>query len=139
MTEFVSSIKEIPCNDERIFGTLSDLSNLERIKKLVRAEDKLADFSFEHDSFSFSVDPVGKVRFRIVDREPNKTIKFVMDNSSIPIPIEILVQMSHVAENETRMKVTLFTELNPLARRVFSNPLQSAVDKIAKTLASLPY
>ena len=30
--EFVSEVKQIPHNDERIFTMLSDLSNLERIK-----------------------------------------------------------------------------------------------------------
>lgn len=31
MTEFVSEVKQIPYSAERIFTTLSDLSNLEKI------------------------------------------------------------------------------------------------------------
>ena len=34
MSDFVSEIKTIPYNEDRIFGMLSDLSNLERVKFL---------------------------------------------------------------------------------------------------------
>ena len=57
MTEFVSGIKSIPQNDERIFGMLSDLSNLEKIKDRI-PQDKIKDFEFDRDSCSFSVSPV---------------------------------------------------------------------------------
>ena len=32
MTEFVSEIKTIPYNEDRVYAMLSDLSNLERVK-----------------------------------------------------------------------------------------------------------
>ena len=46
MTEFVSEIKQIPQNDERIYAMLSDLSNLERIKDRI-PQDKIKDFEFD--------------------------------------------------------------------------------------------
>ena len=84
MTEFVSEIKQIPQNDERIYAMLSDLSNLERIKDRI-PQDKIKDFEFDSDSCSFSVSPVGKITFQIVDREPCKTIKFQTTNSPVPL------------------------------------------------------
>ena len=68
MTEFVSEIKTISQNDDRIFTMLSDLSNLERIKDRI-PQDKIKNFEFDSDSCSFAVDPVGKITFQIVDRE----------------------------------------------------------------------
>lgn len=41
--EFVSEVKQIPHNDERIFTMLSDLSNLERIKDRI-PQDKIKNF-----------------------------------------------------------------------------------------------
>ena len=73
MTEFVSEIKTIPYNEDRVYAMLSDLSNLERVKDRI-PQDKIKDFEFDSDSCSFAVDPVGKIRFEIVEREPNKTI-----------------------------------------------------------------
>ena len=136
MTEFVSGIKSIPQNDERIFGMLSDLSNLEKIKDRI-PQDKIKDFEFDRDSCSFSVSPVGKITFQIVDREPNKTIKFATTNS--PLPLYLWIQLKQVAEMDTRMRLTVRAELNSFIQPMVSKPLQEAVDKISDVLAALPY
>ena len=104
MTEFVSEIKQIPQNDERIYAMLSDLSNLERIKDRI-PQDKIKDFEFDSDSCSFSVSPVGKITFQIVDREPCKTIKFQTTNS--PVPLFLWIQLKQVQEMDTRMRLTV--------------------------------
>ena len=136
MTEFVSEIKQIPQNDERIYAMLSDLSNLERIKDRI-PQDKNKDFEFDSDSCSFSVSPVGKITFQIVDREPCKTIKFQTTNS--PVPLFLWIQLKQVQEMDTRMRLTVRAELNSFLKPMVSKPLQDALDKISTVLASLPY
>lgn len=136
MTEFASEVKTIPHNEDRIFSMLSDLSNLERIKDRI-PQDKVKDFEFDSDSCSFAVDPVGRINFQIVEREPNKTIKFATTNS--PVPLFLWVQLKQVAENDTRLKITVRAELNPFLKPMVSKPLQDAVDKISTVIASLPY
>lgn len=136
MTEFVSEIKQIPQNDERIYAMLSDLSNLERIKDRI-PQDKIKDFEFDSDSCSFSVSPVGKITFQIVDREPCKTIKFQTTNS--PVPLFLWIQLKQVREMDTRMRLTVRAELNSFLKPMVSKPLQDALDKISTVLVSLPY
>ncbi len=136
MTEFVSEIRQIPQNDERIYAMLSDLSNLERIKDRI-PQDKIKDFEFDSDSCSFSVSPVGKITFQIVDREPCKTIKFQTTNS--PVPLFLWIQLKQVQEMDTRMRLTVRAELNSFLKPMVSKPLQDALDKISTVLASLPY
>lgn len=63
MTEFVSEVKTIPFNEDRIFNMLSDLSNLGKVQDRI-PQDKIQDFEFDKDSCSFSVAPVGKITFR---------------------------------------------------------------------------
>ena len=134
--EFVSEIKAIPQNEDRIFAMLSDLSNLERIKDRI-PQDKIKNFEFDSDSCSFAVDPVGKITFQIVEREPNKTIKFATANS--PVPLFLWIQLKQIAEMDTRMKITVRADLNPFLKPMVSKPLQEAVDKISTVIASLPY
>ena len=136
MTEFASEIKQIPQNDDRIYAMLSDLSNLERIKDRI-PQDKIKDFEFDSDSCSFSVSPVGKITFQIVDREPCKTIKFQTTNS--PVPLFLWIQLKQVQEMDTRMRLTVRAELNSFLKPMVSKPLQDALDKISTVLASLPY
>ncbi len=136
MTEFVSDIKTIPYNEDRIFDILSDLSNLDRVKDRI-PQDKVKDFTFDKDSCSITVDPVGAITFQIVDREPNKTIKFTTTNS--PVPLHMWIQLKQVAENDTRLKLTVRADLNPFIKPMVSKPLQDALEKISTVLASLPY
>ncbi|MBE6301186.1 MAG: SRPBCC family protein [Parabacteroides distasonis] len=136
MTEFVSEIKAIPFNEDRIFNMLSDLSNLEKVKDRI-PQDKIQEFEFDKDSCSFSVTPVGKITFQIVEREPYKTVKFTTANS--PIPLYLWIQLKQVQENDTRIKLTVRAELNPFLKQMVSKPLQDALDKISTVLAALPY
>lgn len=136
MTEFVSEVKQIPYNGERIFNTLSDLNNLEKVKDKI-PQDKLKDLSFDTDSCSVAVDPVGKITFQIVDREPNKTIKFTTTNS--PVPLHLWIQLKQMDDADTRLKLTVQADLNPFIKQMVAKPLQDAVDKLATVLAGLPY
>ena len=134
--KFVSEIKRIPHKAEHIYGMLSDLSNLERVKDRIPA-GKVKDFTFDSDSCSVSVDPVGKICFQIVEREPNQLIKFATTNS--PIPLHLWIQLKEVAEAYTCMKLTVGAELNPFIKQMVAKPLQEAIDKMAEVLTVLPY
>ena len=134
--KFVSEIKRIPHKAEHIYGMLSDLSNLERVKDRIPA-GKVQDFTFDSDSCSVSVDPVGKICFQIVEREPNQLIKFATTNS--PIPLHLWIQLKEVAEADTCMKLTVGAELNPFIKQMVAKPLQEAIDKMAEVLTVLPY
>ncbi len=136
MTEFISEIKAIPHGEQKIFEVLSDLNNLERLKDRI-PQDKIRDFSFDKDSCTFSVDPVGKVKFSIVEREPNKTIKFMADGA--PIEVNMWIQLKQVEDNDTRMKLTVKAQLNPFLKPMLSKPLQDGINKIADILAVIPY
>ena len=136
MADFTSEVKTIQHNDDKIFAMLSDMSNLERVKDRI-PQDKIKDFSFDTDSCSFTVEPVGSIRFEIIEREPNKTIKFSTTNS--PIPVMMWIQLKQVAENDTKMKMTVRAELNPFIKPMLSKPLQEAIDKISEIVAHLPF
>lgn len=136
MTEFVSEIKTIPHNEDCVYAMLSDLSNLERIRDRI-PQDKIKELEFNSDSCSFAIDPVGKICFEIVEREPCKTIKFTTTNS--PVPLFMWIQLKQVAEGDTRLRMTLRADLSPFIKPMVSKPLQDALNKISTVIASLPY
>ena len=136
MADFTSEVKTIPHNDGKIYAMLSDMSNLQRVQDRI-PQDKMKNFTFDADTCSFTVDPVGSVEFRIIEREPNKTIKFSTTNS--PVPLLMWIQLKQVAENETKMKMTVRADLNPFIKPMVSKPLQEAIDKISEIIARLPY
>jgi len=136
MTEFISEIKTIPYEDRIVYETLADLNNLEKLKNRIPS-DKIEDFTFDSDSCSFSIQPAGKVRFCIIDREPLKTIKLTTDQS--PVEVNMWIQLKKTGERETKMKLTIKANLNPFIKPMLSQPLQEGINKIAEILANIPY
>src|SRR5690554_412206 len=136
MTEYVSEVKTVPYSDIDIFRVLSDLRNLEQMNKLLHT-DKIRDFSFDADTVSFRVDPVGKVTFRVVEREPNKLVKF--KSEQLPFEIFLWIQLASKAEEDTRLRVTVKADLNPFIKGMVDKPMREVVDKISEGLSRLPY
>lgn len=136
MADFVSEIKTIYYSDAEIFPVLSDLRKLDLIKDKL-PQEQIKDFSYDQDSCSVNVSPIGKVRFVIIDREPNSTIKF--EAEQLPFELNLWIQLKQTAENETKLKLTVRANLNPFLKPLVSKPLQEGLDKMAETLAAIPY
>lgn len=136
MSIFESSVKQIPYAQQLVFDTVSDLSNIDRVKDRM-PEGKIQDLTYDHDSVSVDVPPVGTISMRIVDRENPKTVKYETTNS--PVPFNLWVQLLPTGENSCKMKLTVKAELNPFIKGMVSKPLQEAVEKIADMLAVIPY
>ena len=75
MTKFESGVKVISASQSAVYGKLSDLSNLEKIKDRL-PEDKVKNLSFTADTLSVEVPPGGTIPLEIVERDPEKCIKF---------------------------------------------------------------
>jgi hypothetical protein len=136
MTEFTSEVKTLPYSQEEVYAMLSNMANLEKAKDKIPS-DKITDFSFDNDSCSFSVSPVGKISFSIIEREPPKTIKLTTDQS--PVEVNMWIQLKETQANETKMKLTLRAQLNPFLKPMLSKPLQEGINKIADVLANIEY
>lgn len=136
MAKFESSVKQIPYPQQAVYNMLSDLTNIERVKDRV-PEDKLKDLSFDKDSISISVPPVGAVSMRIIEREEPKTIKFESANS--PMPFNFWIQLLPVSETESKMRLTIKADIPFMLKGMVTKPLQEGIEKIAEALAMIPY
>ena len=136
MSKFESSIKQINYPVEAVYRNISDLSNLERVRDRV-PEDKLQDFQFDSDSVQVSVDPVGVIKLRIIEREENKCVKFETEQS--PLPFNLWIQVLPVNETTSKMKVTVKADIPFMLKGMVSGPLQDGVEKIADALAQIPF
>src|SRR5665647_2335053 len=98
MTTYESDIKTISSNEEVVFNKLSDLNNLKELQDKSPDTDKIKDLVFDTDSCSFVVDGIGKIGFRVVEREPFKTIKLNSENA--PVQLNVWVQLKQTEENK---------------------------------------
>ena len=135
-SKFESSVKHVPYSQLAVYNNISDLRNLEKVRDRI-PEDKVNDFSFDQDTISLNVAPVGSLKLRICDREEPKCVKFETVES--PVPFNVWVQVLPVDENNAKMKVTVKAELNPFIKAMVEKPLQEGVEKIADALAQVHY
>jgi len=136
MSTFESSIRQIPYKQEAVFNILSDLSNIERIKGKL-PKDKLEQMTFDSDSISVSVNPVGQIKLRIVEREAPKCIKF--ETADSPVPFNLWIQVVPNGDNASKMKLTIKAELNPFIKGMVKKPLMEGLEKIADLLQVIKY
>ena len=136
MSKFESSIKQVPHSQESVYRMLSDLSNIERVKDHL-PDDQFENLTFDQDSVSITMQPIGSITLTIVDREEPKCVKFAAQNS--PIPFHLWVQMLPVGDGASKMKCTIDAELNPFMRGIVAKPLAEALEKMADALAMIPY
>lgn len=136
MSTFESSIRQIPHSQQSVYAMLSDLANLERIRHRL-PEDKFKDFSFDSDTLSVDVPPVGSIRLRIVDRDEPKCIKFETEQS--PVPFNFWIQILPVTATTSKMKLTIKADLNPFIKGMVKKPLQEGIEKIADALQMINY
>lgn len=135
-SKFESSVKVVPYSQQAVYDNISDLRNLEKVRDRV-PEDKVNDFTFDQDTVSLNVAPVGELRLRICEREEPKCVKFETVQS--PVPFNVWIQVLPVDEVNAKMKVTLKAELNPFIKGMVEKPLQDGVEKIADALAQIQY
>lgn len=148
MTKFESSVKQIPHSQQSVYNTLSDMSNVQRLKDRLpdgdtgnadmdKVKEKLKNLTFDQDSLSISVDPVGQISMRIIERDEPKTIKFESENS--PLSFNFWIQILPVSDNSSKMKLTIDADIPFFARGMVSKPLQEGIEKIADALAMIPF
>ena len=149
MSTFESSIRQIQYSQQSVYNKLSDLSNLQKLKERMetmkdtmpeearKQAEKIKDLTFDTDTLSVDVPPVGSIKLRIVNREEPKCIKFETEQS--PVPFNFWIQILPVTTTSCKMKLTIKADLNPFIKQMVKKPLSEGIEKIADVLQMIQY
>ena len=141
MKRIESNVKQIPYSQESVYAKVSDLSNLrelmERIPEDQKQNIKLENLECTADKVSTTVSPIGKVELAIVSREPFKCVK--MEATQSPVKLIIWIQIVSTGDSSCKIKLTADADLNLFMAKMVEKPLTEALDKLADTLAMIPY
>ena len=118
---------------ERIKQQAGDKVSPEQLEQVVQ---KLRELQFDRDSVSGNT-PIGTATLRIIEREPEKTIKFAAEG--MPVAANMWIQLLPQNDNECAMRLTVKADLNFFIRQMVGKKLEQGVDGLAQMLASLPY
>ena len=146
LEKYTSQVKLVNHNEQVVFNYLSNFENLatylnsgliEKITEKV-PQIKITDFVSDRDSCKFNITGIGLAEIKIVKREPFSTIK-VESSGSLPISILFWIQLLPVDNFTTKMRLTLHAEMSMMIKMLAGNKLEEGIDRLADTLASLPY
>ena len=135
--KYESKIGQINANAADVFAVLTNLENLERFKYFI-PQDKIKELEITRDTIRFKVEGLGpKVTIGIVDQEENKTIKYGAQN--IPIPLNAWIQLKQINELDTRMRITVKTDMPTMFRMMFDKKMQTGLDQAVDMLCNIKY
>jgi carbon monoxide dehydrogenase subunit G len=124
-----SKIGKVSYSDEKVYNFLTDFNNF---KNLI-PEDKVSNWKSDENSCSFSVNPIGETGIKIIEKDPFKLVKLKSIESD-KFNFTFWVQLKMLEEKDTRIKLTLQADLNPMVQMMAKKPLQEFLDKLIDQL-----
>lgn len=142
MTTYQSSVKHIAAPAERIFNKLSDLKQLEpfveRLKKQVPDDKvKIKDVMINDESVYVTMDPMGVIGVKIIEKEPFKTIKFESDKS--PVQFNFWIQIVEKEPNDSKIRLTLKADIPFMIRMMIKDKVEQGIEMVAEALTKIEY
>lgn len=139
METYESNVVEIQASAQQIFAKLSNLENLQPLLANLPAEatEKVKDIAVTADACKFTIENFGQMGFKIIEREPNKTIKFTGDNT--PVEVYLWIQLVEKEAYLSKMKVTLKADVPFMLKMMVGSKLKDGVNQIATLLSKIPY
>ena len=135
--KYESKIGQIAANDVAVFKVLSNLENINRFRDVI-PQDKIQEMEVYTDRIRFKVDGLGqKIAIAIVEQEEYKLIKFGAE--SLPIPLNMWIQLKQVAEMDTRIRITIKTDMPAMFKMMFDKKMQQGLDQAIDMLCQIPY
>jgi carbon monoxide dehydrogenase subunit G len=135
--KYESKIGQIAANDAAVFAVLSNLENINRFRDII-PQDKIKNLEVSADCIRFQVEGLAqKIAIAIVEKEEYKTIKFGAEN--LPIPFNIWIQLKQMAELDTRIRITIKTDMPIMFKMMFDKKLQQGLDQAIDMLCQIPY
>lgn len=135
--KYESKIGQIAVNDAAVFSVLSNLENINRFRDVI-PQDKIKDLEISSDRIRFKVDGLGqKIAIAIVEKEEYKLVKYGAE--SLPIPLNVWIQLKQVAEMDTRIRITIKTDMPAMFKMMFDKKIQQGLDQAIDMLCQVPY
>ena len=159
MTKYESSVKQIYAPIEIVYEKLSDLTHLEAIRERVndpnfeqiilekagdqvkpdqvsKLKEILTKMEFTSDTISADAAPLGRIVLRIIERDPNKCIKFALEGA--PLQANLWLQLLPL-ETGCKLRATVGADLNFFIKQLLGSKIEQGVEGLATMLSMLPY
>jgi carbon monoxide dehydrogenase subunit G len=129
MLKIESKIGKVNQSDEHIYNFLNDFNHFSSLVP----QDRVKNWEATSDSCRFSLDGLGHIGMKIIEREPYQLIKVTGDENS-QFDFLFWIQLKRMAETDTRIKLTLHADINPMLQLMAKKPLQKFIDLMVEQI-----
>lgn len=129
-----SKIGQVNGSIDKAYDFVSDFNNF---KNLI-PQDRVKDFESTNESCCFSVPGLGRAGLKIVEKVRPKLVKIQSDEQTT-FDFTLWIQLKQVQPNDTRAKITVEPQLNPMVEMVAKKPLKQFVDTLINQLEKVNF
>ncbi len=122
-------------SDQKIFKFITDFNNF----KSLLPEGKVSGWESSGDRCSFQVDPLGRTGLQIIEKSPYSLVKIASIPEFSRYQFSIWIQLKHVAENDTRIKITVEPHVNKMMLPMLKSPLKLFVNSLVNKMESYSF
>lgn len=119
-----SKIGKSSHSDQQIYGFITDFNNFQTLLP----EGKVSGWESSGDRCSFQVDPLGRTGLQIIEKSPYSVVKIASIPEFSRYQFSIWIQLKQVAENDTRIKITVEPHVNKMLLPMLKAPLKLFVN-----------
>jgi carbon monoxide dehydrogenase subunit G len=132
MGKIESKTGQLQYPDNKIYDFITDFNNF----KQFIPEGQVKNWESSDDSCSFSLPSLGEASMSIIEKEPNKLVK-VAGSGSNAIKFTIWIQLKMIADNDTRIKITLEPQMNKMMEMMAQKPLKKFIDMLVDRIEKM--
>jgi carbon monoxide dehydrogenase subunit G len=125
MLKLESRVGKVPRNEDQLFTFLTDFNNF---RDLIPS-DKVKNWESDKESCRFTVDGIGDAGFHLSEKEPNRSIK-IRGEGGEAYRFMLWIQLKQVGEMDTRVKLTMEVDMNPVLALMVRGPIQRFLDML---------
>jgi len=130
-----SKIGKSASSDQQIYAFISNFHNF---KDLLPA-DKVSGWESSEEKCSFQVDPLGRTGLMIVEKNPYSLVKMSSDPEFSSYQFLIWIQLKKVADDDTRIKITIEPLVNKMMLPMLKIPLKKLADGIIDKMENFDF
>jgi carbon monoxide dehydrogenase subunit G len=128
-----SKIGSIKTSESSLFNFLSNFNNFRHLIP----PDKVKNFQSSTDTCTFEIDQIGRTGLKILEKQPFNLIKIVGLDSKIDF--HLWIQLKQVTELDTRIKLTMKLDLNPMMKMMAVKPLTNFLNSLVDQLSLIRF
>ncbi|PID92248.1 MAG: hypothetical protein CSA96_04190 [Bacteroidetes bacterium] len=112
--------------DEAIYHFITDFRNFQDLIP----QGRVSEWKASEDRCSFKVSPVGLIGLILVEKEAFKCVKLMSDPGIASYQFTIWIQLKQIAENNTRIKITIEPKVSQMMIPMLKGPLKQLADTL---------